>query len=90
MSTQSRPVIVTGQSGIVTAYSGIVTNQSGNDPESVTINRIPRSRSAGLPGHVRPDCPVTLRRNTQGTLFMPGNCAPAHFFFPVSAMLSLT
>jgi len=65
MSTQSRPVIVTGQSGIVTAYSGIVTNQSGNDPESVTINRIPRSRSAGLPGHVRPDCPVTLRRNTQ-------------------------
>jgi hypothetical protein len=52
-------------SGIVTAQSGIVTAESGNQPKSVTINRIRRSRSAGFAGHVQPDCPVTLRRNTQ-------------------------
>ena len=51
-------------SGIVTAKSGIVTDPSGISPESVTINRIDRSRSAGLVGHDRPDSPVTLRRNT--------------------------
>jgi len=57
--------IVTDQSGNVTAHSGIVTSQSGNHPKSVTINRIRRSRSPGFAGHVQPDCPVTLRRNTQ-------------------------
>jgi hypothetical protein len=48
----------------VTAESGIVTDQSGISSESVTINRIARSRSAELIGHVQPDSPVTLLRNT--------------------------
>jgi hypothetical protein len=48
----------------VTTNSGIVTSQSGNHPESVTILRIRWSRSSGFTGHVTPDCPVTMLRNT--------------------------
>jgi hypothetical protein len=42
----------------------IVTGDSGLSPKSVTIDRNCRSRSNGIVGHVRPEIPVTMVRNS--------------------------
>jgi hypothetical protein len=63
---------VTGDSGIVTEDSGIVTGDSGQGRKSVTFDRNWRSRWTGMAGHDRPECAVTLGRNTHLYAPYPG------------------
>jgi hypothetical protein len=63
---QHHHTAVQHRSGIVTDHSAIVTAYSGKPENSVTFDRNHRSRSIGIIGHVRPESPVTLLRNTHG------------------------
>jgi hypothetical protein len=73
----------------VTTNSGIVTSQSGNHPESVTILRIRWSRSSGFTGHVTPDCPVTMLRNTHQGLSKTAGRSIGRFYGSIGTVLAI-